>query len=104
MKIRCKECKTIYDDSEKYCPYCFTRTKRKQPPVSRIKKQRAQHNVTAKDPKQKKYQKKQRMKNQKQWERRNHDAHKAKVIMVLFVLFFFLLGIFFSSVCSLVFL
>lgn len=27
MKIRCRECKTIYDDSEKYCPYCFTRTK-----------------------------------------------------------------------------
>lgn len=26
MKIRCRECKTIYDNSEKYCPYCFTRT------------------------------------------------------------------------------
>lgn len=26
MKIRCKECKTIYDNSEKYCPYCFNRT------------------------------------------------------------------------------
>lgn len=26
MKIRCKECKTIYDNSEKYCPYCFART------------------------------------------------------------------------------
>ncbi len=30
MKIRCRECKTIYDDSEKYCPYCFTRTKPKE--------------------------------------------------------------------------
>lgn len=27
MKIKCRECKTIYDDNEKYCPYCFTRTK-----------------------------------------------------------------------------
>lgn len=26
MKIRCRECKTIYDNSEKYCPYCFSRT------------------------------------------------------------------------------
>lgn len=26
MLIKCKECKTIYDNSEKYCPYCFTRT------------------------------------------------------------------------------
>lgn len=28
MKIKCRECKTIYDDSEKYCPYCFNRTTR----------------------------------------------------------------------------
>ncbi len=28
MKIKCKECKTIYDNSEKYCPYCFNRTDR----------------------------------------------------------------------------
>lgn len=27
MMIKCKVCKTIYDDKEKYCPYCFTRTK-----------------------------------------------------------------------------
>ena len=27
MKIKCRECKTIYDSSEKYCPYCFSRTK-----------------------------------------------------------------------------
>lgn len=26
MKIRCKECKTVYDNSEKYCPFCFERT------------------------------------------------------------------------------
>ncbi len=28
MKIRCKECNTVYDSSEKYCPYCFTKTRR----------------------------------------------------------------------------
>lgn len=28
MKIKCTECKTIYDSSEKYCPYCFNRTNR----------------------------------------------------------------------------
>ena len=28
MKIKCKECKTVYDNKEKYCPYCFNRTKR----------------------------------------------------------------------------
>ena len=27
MMIKCRECKTVYDDKEKYCPYCFTRTK-----------------------------------------------------------------------------
>lgn len=26
MMIKCKECKTIYNDNEKYCPFCFTRT------------------------------------------------------------------------------
>lgn len=26
MKIRCRNCKTIYDNKEKYCPYCFART------------------------------------------------------------------------------
>lgn len=26
MKIKCRECNTIYDDKEKYCPYCFSRT------------------------------------------------------------------------------
>ena len=28
MKIKCKECNTIYDSNEKYCPYCFNRTNR----------------------------------------------------------------------------
>ncbi|MGN1344534.1 MAG: hypothetical protein ACI4U3_08135 [Traorella sp.] len=28
MKIRCKECNTVYDSNEKYCPYCFNRTVR----------------------------------------------------------------------------
>ena len=28
MKIKCTECKTIYDSPEKYCPYCFNRTNR----------------------------------------------------------------------------
>lgn len=27
MLIKCRECKTVYDDNEKYCPFCFTRTK-----------------------------------------------------------------------------
>lgn len=27
MMIKCRECKTVYDDNEKYCPFCFTRTK-----------------------------------------------------------------------------
>ena len=36
MKIRCRECKTIYDDSEKYCPYSFTRTKPKESYTVRI--------------------------------------------------------------------
>lgn len=26
MKIRCRECKTVYDNQEKYCPYCYART------------------------------------------------------------------------------
>ena len=26
MKIRCKICNTVYDNKEKYCPYCFNRT------------------------------------------------------------------------------
>ena len=26
MKIKCKVCNTIYDNKEKYCPYCFNRT------------------------------------------------------------------------------
>ncbi len=26
MKIRCRECKTIYDSKEKYCPFCYART------------------------------------------------------------------------------
>lgn len=26
MKIKCKVCNTVYDNKEKYCPYCFNRT------------------------------------------------------------------------------
>lgn len=28
MKIKCKICNTVYDNKDKYCPYCFNRTKR----------------------------------------------------------------------------
>ena len=28
MKIKCKICNTVYDNKEKYCPYCFNRTVR----------------------------------------------------------------------------
>ena len=28
MKIKCKVCNTVYDNKEKYCPYCFNRTYR----------------------------------------------------------------------------
>lgn len=28
MKIKCKICNTVYDNKEKYCPYCFNRTTR----------------------------------------------------------------------------
>ena len=28
MKIKCKICDTVYDNKEKYCPFCFNRTTR----------------------------------------------------------------------------